>query len=443
MKHFFVLFLVAFCLFSCKDDEQSEDNPYSIAIGNKIYTIQQGADQEGAMGQLLEEEIKISITDYEGKPLSASLEFVVTDGGTIDQVESTEVGEENWVVLKWQLGCRYEKQTLIIIDDYVCNISKEGCVDVKLFEIEITVGPAGKGWTMACSDTGFGDDLKRFIVQKNELLAYTSDGLYVTKNVENNNWEKVNSNKYFNQDYTVNQFESGELVLFSGYYNYISLDNGRTWETIPFPGSSYDYKRLTILSNGDYVSIYDGSRDVFISSDAGSSWTTAIDDISTLTGDYTKIKAITSDGNKAYIFTENFDVIVYENGNTTLHTFQEYSWGSYSMRYFDAQVHDGLLFLSVQYSYTNYIAVLDLSTDTVVGSFAIQSSFHVLKQDDKLYLIPEKATNFYYEYYQGSFLIKELNYLNSDNYSSGVMTIFKGFPIHYSNQTQKLNYYIP
>lgn len=69
-------------LVSCSEDDSPAPNANRLSkvIGNKIYTLIQGNNQTGAPGQFLKEEIKILITDLQGKSLRAfSLENVLSD----------------------------------------------------------------------------------------------------------------------------------------------------------------------------------------------------------------------------------------------------------------------------------------------------------------------------------------------------------------------------
>ncbi|SMD34714.1 hypothetical protein SAMN04488029_2151 [Reichenbachiella faecimaris] len=434
---------IFFLLLSCKEDEGSQDeNPNSVAVGDKIYTIEDGFDQEGARGQYLANSFKISVTDFEGKPQYAQISFELSDeGGRVTEVYDSEPGEEDWIVFRWKLGCQDETQTLTIKDN-VCNISKDGCVDVTIFEITINTSEPTAGWVEACYEFDFGySSIEKIFTHEDELFVYTYSDLFVTDDITTNSWNEINTSTQLDEYNDVWHFENGEMIFNSGSSLYLSENNGRNWSNIYVP--SYGDGQITILANGKYLYISEYSQSVYESPDKGNTWNVLISDLASLTGEsYTGVLAITSSANIGYVITKNHYIIEINLSSNNVHTFSSDAWNGYANVDEAYAMVEGNHLILVTNDYSNYEAsVLNLNTDSQTSSFGLASSGTLIKDSGKIYLLPEYNQDHYYEYDGGNFEFKPLDLEESGSYYYGRLTIFNGKPVYYSSSSNKFYYY--
>lgn len=444
MKQILSVFAFVVLFFSCNDDDSSSNtSPYSVAIGNKIYTIEEGYDQQGFLGQYLQDDIKISVTDFEGKPQYADLSFELSDeGGYVSSVYDYEIeDEEDWLVFRWKLGCTDDEQTLTIKDN-VCNISKDGCVDVVIFEITVDVDDEPvDGWVEVCFE--FGSTVKNMFSHEDEFIVYTYYNMLVSTDITSNVWEAVSTPRLLDEYDDVQHFENGDMLYEEGSYYYVSTNKGRSWSNVNVP-ISYGDGWITILANGDYLFVSEYSNTVYKSTDRGNNWTDVIADIASLTGDYyTEPVAIASSGNTAYVVTNNHYVIQIVGDNTTLHAFNDNAWSYYSeLDNTYAVVQDGYIVLLINDYYAYQTRVLDLSTNSISSAIDLPSAMNLITDNDQVYLMPVSNRDYYYEYANGSFKYQSLDLPESTNsYNYGYLTMFKGQLIYFNSSSQKLYYY--
>ena len=451
MKQLVPVILIALVLFSCKDDEVSDtENPYAVAVGGKIYTIEQGADQTGARGQWLEEDIKVSITDFEGNPEQADLILELSDEDGVVYPssyynEEVEEGEEDWLGFKWKLGC-YEKIQTLTISVNVCGVSRDGCFDALLFELIINTGTPSKGWAEVCFDFGNYTDIDRLTVHEDELLVFTNLGLFTTNDLNNNDWTEYDNSIEISKSTKIWHFENGEMLYESGHYLFLSETNGRSWESIVLPGYSSSYKRMTILSNGSYAGINESSGTVYLSNNKGNNWTAIIDDITDITGEVSsQVKDIVSEANKIYIITEDSRVIEYDDGTTTLHEFPSSSWDyRASMRDYYSLIQNGSIILGSSYGPETNILALNLTTDQVTSTLVLDdyNDYYMSEDHGNLFVFTENFTDSYHYYNNGAFSTIDANLSsNNSSYYFGQMIIFNGNPVYYSDAQDQLYYY--
>ena len=447
MRYFLVLFILSVVLFSCDEDSPSgENNPNAIAVGNRIYSIEHGADQIGTKGQFLEDTIKISITDYEGKPVASDLSFELSsDEGQVIKLNSTIEGEEDWLHYLWQLACSDVEQTLTFIDN-ICDISRDGCTDVDVLEISVQANQSASGWIEACYNFNGSNDVKRFVVFNDKLYAYTSYELFSTQVVSTNQWQELETSKILGAYDVVSNYNNSQLV-YSDYSTTYVTDDLISWSQVSMPYTLYGHEKMAILNNGTFVAVGEYSNRVYTSSDNGFNWTESISNISDITLNYSsKIVAITANENTAYIITDDDNVIALTNGIAKLHSFDSYSWGDIDISYAHAIFHEGFLIL---YYYDNSFydsdykaVVLNLSGNSVVSETILGGSITVHQDQGKIYFI-ENSTDAYYDFRNGYL---EFNYFNlpeikGNYYTSGESTIFNGQRVFYSNTNNKLYYY--
>jgi hypothetical protein len=137
---FFIPFIALFAfLFSCNEDDAPAPDPnkLSTVVGDYIYTVLQGNNQNGAAGQYLAQDIKIIITDLSGRSVNRNFEFELSDAtGSVDY--SNYYLLYDTVVVRWKLGYNAVEQNLTVTDTNTCGIAKNGCIDVEIFKLIAT-----------------------------------------------------------------------------------------------------------------------------------------------------------------------------------------------------------------------------------------------------------------------------------------------------------------
>lgn len=443
MKQLIAVLLTALVLFSCKeDDETGSNNPNSVAIGGKIYTIEQGADQSGSKGQYLDEYIKIGVTDFEGNPVNVTLNFELSseEGSVVQVSPSEEEDEEHWLIYAWKLGCTDAVQTLTITVNE-CGVSRDGCVDVTVFELTVNADEPTSGWVEACYQFSY-SDINRFVVNNGELLAYTDYGLYVTEDVSYDSWSGRSTSEYLDYNDEVWHFGNGSMIIEGDYYPYISENNGREWKALNTPGSYYYTKRIVVLDDNSLLAIVNNYSAVYMSTDGGSNWSSIISDIQDETGTNSYVRSIASEGNKAYIITDDYKVIEYHDGTTKVHEFANGSWDATSMENFYVTAENNKIILVHSYSNDYNVRVLDMTTDQLESVRELDAAYRVIRDLDDLYLIPRFASNTYYRYNGKSFDMMDFDLPDQGDYGFyGQVTVFKGSPVFYSSQSNQLYFY--
>lgn len=445
MKHYLSVIILALLLVSCSEDDSPAPNANRLSkvIGNKIYTLMQGNNQTGAPGQFLKEEIKILITDLQGKSLRAfSLENVLSDeSGSVYHHSFTDT-----VTFKWKLGCGEKEQKITVRDLNVCGVAKDKCIEADIFDIKASATEdISSGWYMPCINSWLYMGDGYFV--NDESIAYLSgDKIISTKDLLNPEW-KISTTPYTNYYQRLEMISSGEI--FYEYYQYKSLYSPElnTWREINSPYSYYTNVEMDVTENGNYFLVGDRNTKLFKSND-GSSWSEYMDLNVTTNGNGYMPQILAVDRNSIYVVTNNQYVTeintlndkteVHHFGGGILHT-------NYDLGNLHAEVEGNLMFIKLKNSYSNNLVVLDLSNNT---KQIFNLGYHkMFKSAGKLYLI----SNFNDVRVWDNNGFKQIEYASPfKEYTTSAIQygIFKGSPIGFINNkyNQQINssiiYYI-
>jgi hypothetical protein len=176
---------------SCEEDENptkaSDDK--ILTYGNFFYTLVGGFDQEGTSGQFLDKEIRLMITNLEGKPVNRNIEVSISD--PTGEVLDISGYDSDTITIKWRLGCADIDQVLTFKDRNVCGVAKDDCIDIDLFQIKINpYNEFIEGWYTPCNT--YSHNANKYLVSDERIFFKNSVRAFLSSEPYTKNWNRIN-----------------------------------------------------------------------------------------------------------------------------------------------------------------------------------------------------------------------------------------------------------
>lgn len=367
MKNYILLLLAIVILLGCKEDEEIiETDEFTVVVGNHLYTLIQGDDQLGAKGQILPEEILIKVTDLGGDVVNRNLKFEPSSLDSRAEAISfnSETGHET---IQWRLGCDGASQSLQILDRF-CSSNSNECEDVVIFEIAASARDFQEGWNRSCQQFEGVQSDSRIYIGNDQVFVAARNILYQTTDVSSGSWEFHEPEESLPGN--TQMFSKADNAVFREKYGhfFITGHNGSGWYDYSYTiynAYEIDSRVVSTHTASDYLIEY-GSDVVLKKPSTFNYYWDEFISISEVTDNASsQPQAIAVDGDQVFIATTTSSLIQIEDGVSSVLSFPEYSWASYSGDFenFQLEISDQIAFHIFQ---NNILTVLDLSTSTVI-----------------------------------------------------------------------------
>ncbi|MEM9896817.1 MAG: hypothetical protein AAF789_10645 [Bacteroidota bacterium] len=351
----FVIVLIVVSI-SCSQDDESVgvNGSRSKVVGDYIYYLLDGDQQEGSFGGLLEE-IRILKTDFQGNVIPFNVSFSLSDeSGSF----SGNTYYSDTIKITWKLGCSDPVQYLTVTDENVCGLNKNKCIPVDIFDIEAKANSSqATGWLRPCLPVEF-PSIQNVFVNGDRIFLLSNDRVYSSSNPAGFPWiESGTIDNFWSGQARVTK--SGRLYIYTENVIHILSESGLTWATSQNPYSWNSDIQIESTNDGEFFMIGSYDSRVFASL-TGSSWSRFLDLETILNNSWnSNAQALAVGSDSIYIATSSSSTLVTADINNAGHNFWIFpnTWSSSSrVNEMDAFVAGNHLVLKDRY-YTNVISL--------------------------------------------------------------------------------------
>ncbi|HBH22378.1 MAG TPA: hypothetical protein DDY13_03030, partial [Cytophagales bacterium] len=237
---------------SCEEDENptkaSDDK--ILTYGNFFYTLVGGFDQEGTSGQFLDKEIRLMITNLEGKPVNRNIEVSISD--PTGEVLDISGYDSDTITIKWRLGCADIDQVLTFKDRNVCGVAKDDCIDIDLFQIKINpYNEFIEGWYTPCNT--YSHNANKYLVSDERIFFKNSVRAFLSSEPYTKNWNRINIPSGMSSG-RFNMLSNGELFFLNYNFRHLYSEKTDSWIDTNLPFSNNNIL-IKVSEEGTYLAI--------------------------------------------------------------------------------------------------------------------------------------------------------------------------------------------
>jgi hypothetical protein len=250
---------------SCEEDENptkaSDDK--ILTYGNFFYTLVGGFDQEGTSGQFLDKEIRLMITNLEGKPVNRNIEVSISD--PTGEVLDISGYDSDTITIKWRLGCADIDQVLTFKDRNVCGVAKDDCIDIDLFQIKINpYNEFIEGWYTPCNT--YSHNANKYLVSDERIFFKNSVRAFLSSEPYTKNWNRINIPSGMSSG-RFNMLSNGELFFLNYNFRHLYSEKTDSWIDTNLPFSNNNIL-IKVSEEGTYLAIENSNNIIYKSTNA-------------------------------------------------------------------------------------------------------------------------------------------------------------------------------